>query len=89
MKKVYKYTVVETGDFGGCGKDTDYYHFDNYEDAIAFYNKEVKKYPKWYGIEIEFIDGIAEAEKELAELKLKIAELEAALAVAKAEIMDF
>lgn len=83
MWKVAKYIVEETGDFGGCCVDYFRIPFDNYEDAYAYYKAEREKYAHMRGIEIKLTDGIAEAEKELAELKAKVTKLEAEIRAVK------
>lgn len=84
MDKLYKYYVRETGDFGGCGIDSFTKGFNDYDEAIAYYKKEIESFSHWRSIpEVEFIDGIAKAEKELASLKAKVIELEAMLKILK------
>ena len=89
MKKIAKYIVKTIGDFGGYGNDVFVKEFNNYEKAITYYKKQLgnkndaDEMTAWYDAKVEFIDGIAEAEKELAELKMKMVELETAIRIAK------
>ena len=81
MRTLYKYYVRTVGDFGGCGIDAFEKGFNNYDEAMDFYKSEVEKcsFWKYNPPKVEFIDGVTKAETKLADLKMKVAELETAL----------
>ena len=85
MRKISKYIVRTMGNFGGLGVDVFDKNFDNFDEAVAYYKKEVEKCAYWKDNTptVELIDGIAVAEKELANLKMAITELELAIKIAK------
>lgn len=83
MKKIAKYAVKTVGYFGGYGKDVFVEEFDDYEKAVEYYKGKIESLADYYDAKVEFIDGIAKAEKELAELKMKVAELETAIKIAR------
>lgn len=86
MKKIYKYYVRTVGDFGGCcGVEAFEKGFNDYNEAIDFYKNELEKcsYWKYNPPTVDFVDGIAQAESELANLKMKVAELETAIKILK------
>lgn len=85
MKTLYKYYVRTVGDFGGCGVDTFEKGFNDYDEAVAYYKNEIEKCSFWkYNTpKVDFIDGVAKAESELASLKMKVAEFEAAIKILK------
>lgn len=86
MKKIDKYIVRTIGNFGGFGVEVFEEYFNNYEEATAYYKAEVEKVNhqwKYDTPKVIFIDGIAKAEKELADLKMMVTELETAIKIAK------
>lgn len=86
MKKIYRYYVKTVGDFGGCrGVEAFEKGFNDYDEAVAFYKNELEQSAFWIynPPKVEFIDGIAKAESELAKLKMKVVELETAIKILK------
>lgn len=85
MRKISKYIVRTTDSFSGLGMDVFDKEFDNFDEAVTYYKKEIETCAYWKDNTptVELIDGIAVAEKELANLKMAITELELAIKIAK------